>query len=78
MSNLAKLEFTTLDITGKNYLSWILDAKFHLDFMDLEDTIKKANTTSSQDKAKSMIFLHHHIHEGLKIEYFTVKNPTNL
>ena len=78
MSNLAKLEFTALDITGKNYLSWILDAEIHLDSMGLGDTIKKANTASSQDKAKSMIFLRHHIHEGLKIEYLTVKDLADL
>jgi hypothetical protein len=28
MTNLAKLEFVALDITGNNYLSWILDAEF--------------------------------------------------
>ena len=36
MSNLTKLEFVVLDILGKNYLSWILDAKIHLDAMNLE------------------------------------------
>ncbi|XP_021735672.1 uncharacterized protein LOC110702276 [Chenopodium quinoa] len=28
-----------------------------------------------QDKAKVMIFLRHHLHEGLKNEYLTVKDP---
>ena len=31
MSNLTKLEFVALDISGNNYLSWILDAEIHLD-----------------------------------------------
>jgi hypothetical protein len=31
MSNLTKLEFVALDISGKNYLSWILDAEIHLE-----------------------------------------------
>ena len=75
MSNLAKLEFVALDITGKNYLSWVLDAEIHLDANGLGDTIKVGNQASSQDKAKSMIFLRHHLHEGLKIEYLTVKDP---
>ena len=35
MSNLTKLEFVALDISGKNYLSWILYAKIHLDVMNL-------------------------------------------
>ncbi|TMW98606.1 hypothetical protein EJD97_003806 [Solanum chilense] len=30
MSNLSKLEFVTLDISGKNYLSWVLDSEIHL------------------------------------------------
>ncbi|XP_048494675.1 uncharacterized protein LOC125494866 [Beta vulgaris subsp. vulgaris] len=75
MSNLTKLEFAALDITGKNYLSWVLDAEIHLDAKDLGDTIKEGNKATSQNKAKAMIFLRHHLHEGLKIEYLTVKDP---
>ena len=41
MSNLTKLEFIALDISGKNYLSWILDAEIHLEVMNLGDTIKE-------------------------------------
>ncbi|KAL0307096.1 UNVERIFIED_CONTAM: hypothetical protein Sradi_6126900 [Sesamum radiatum] len=74
MSNLAKLDFVALDITGKNYLSWVLDAKIHLDANGLGNTIKEGNEASNQDKAKAMIFLSH-LHEGLKIKYLTVKDP---
>ncbi|XP_021734894.1 uncharacterized protein LOC110701570 [Chenopodium quinoa] len=75
MSNLAKLEFMALDITGKNYLSWVLDVEIHLDTKGLSETIKEANKATPQEKAKAMIFLHHHLHEGLKNEYLTVKDP---
>ena len=75
MANLAKLEFVALDITGKNYLSWILDAEIHLEANALEETIKDGNNASNQDKAKAMIFLRHHLHEGLKAEYLTIKDP---
>ena len=75
MSNLAKLEFVALDITGKNFLSWILDAEIHLDANGLGNTIKEKNTTSIQEKAKAMIFLRRHLHEGLKAEYLTIKDP---
>ncbi|XP_017974507.1 PREDICTED: uncharacterized protein LOC108661582 [Theobroma cacao] len=78
MSNPIKLEFVALDITGKNYLSWILDVEIHLDAMGLGDTIKEENKASNQDKAKAMIFLRHHLHEGLKMEYLTIKDPVNL
>ncbi|VVA39098.1 PREDICTED: zinc finger, partial [Prunus dulcis] len=30
MSNLAKIDFTALDISGKNYLTWVLNAEIHL------------------------------------------------
>jgi hypothetical protein len=64
MTNLAKLDFVALDITGNNYLSWIFDAKIHLDVMGLGDTIKDDNEASSQNKAKAMIFLRRHLHES--------------
>ncbi|XP_021773367.1 uncharacterized protein LOC110737315 [Chenopodium quinoa] len=75
MSNLAKLEFVALDITGNNYLSWVLDIEIHLDAKGLGNIIKENNTAPSQDKAKAMIFLRHHLYEGLKTEYLTVKDP---
>ncbi|XP_028772047.1 uncharacterized protein LOC114729229 [Neltuma alba] len=78
MANLTKLEFTALDITRKNYLSWVLDAQIHLDAKGLGSTILLGNEATSQDKAKAMIFLRHHLHEGLKAEYLTVKNPLEL
>ncbi|KAH1097018.1 hypothetical protein J1N35_013939 [Gossypium stocksii] len=75
MSNLTKLEFVALDITGNNYLSWVLDAEIHLDAKGLGETIKEGNEASTQDKAKAIIFLRHHLHEGLKTEYLIVKDP---
>ncbi|KAK9665313.1 hypothetical protein RND81_14G104100 [Saponaria officinalis] len=75
MTNLAKLEFVALDITGKNYLSWMLDAEIYLDAKGLGETIKEGNKTTCQEKAKAMIFIRHHFHEGLKNEYLTVKDP---
>ncbi|XP_059663844.1 uncharacterized protein LOC132309566 [Cornus florida] len=55
MSNLTKLEFVALDISGKNYLSWILDAQIHLDAMGLGDTIKEKNDASLYDHQKIVI-----------------------
>ncbi|KAM3398515.1 hypothetical protein P3S68_002031 [Capsicum galapagoense] len=73
--NLTKCEFVVLQSSGKNYTSWMLDAEIHLDAMDLEDAIMKENTTSSQNHAKVMIFLRHHLDEILKVEYLTTKDP---
>ena len=41
MSNLTKLDFEALDISGKNYLAWALDAEIHLNAKGHGDTIKK-------------------------------------
>ncbi|XP_068304367.1 uncharacterized protein [Pyrus communis] len=57
MTNLAKLGFIALDITGKNYFTWVLDAKIHLEARNLGDTIKEDTSASSQDRAKAMIFI---------------------
>ncbi|XP_009787692.1 uncharacterized protein [Nicotiana sylvestris] len=78
MSNLSKLEFVALDISGKNYLSWVLDAEIHLAAKGLGNTITQGNEASSQDKEKAMIFLRHHLDEGLKVEYLIVKDPLEL
>ncbi|XP_020424453.1 uncharacterized protein LOC109950313 [Prunus persica] len=80
MSNLMKLEFVALDISGKNYLTWILDAEIHLNAKDLGNTIKERNEASLQDRLKAMIFLHHLLYEGLKSEYlkdFKIVNEYN-
>ncbi|KAM3361757.1 hypothetical protein P3S68_016611 [Capsicum galapagoense] len=74
-NNLTKCEFVVIQSSGKNYISWVLDTEIHLDSMDLGDAIKKENTTSSQNRAKAMIFLHHHLDEVLEIEYLTTKDP---
>ena len=75
MSNLTKLEFVALDISGKNYLSWILNAKIHFTTINLVNTIQEKNQASQQNCAKAMIFLRHHLDEGFKNEYLTIKDP---
>ncbi len=46
--------------------------------MGLGETIKMDNDATLQSRAKAMIFLRHHLDEGLKIEYLTVKDPSIL
>ncbi|XP_050116882.1 uncharacterized protein LOC126594563 [Malus sylvestris] len=74
MANLTKLEYAALKITGKNYLTWVLDTKIHLDAGNLGDTIREENSSSSQERAKTLIFIRHHLDEALKSEYLTVKD----
>ncbi|XP_016558010.1 uncharacterized protein LOC107857669 [Capsicum annuum] len=80
MSNLSKLDFVELDISEKNYLSWVLDVESHLTAKGLSDTITPDNTSSSQDKDKdkAMIVLYHYLDEGLKVQYLSVKDPLEL
>ncbi|XP_050113912.1 uncharacterized protein LOC126592233 [Malus sylvestris] len=78
MANLAKLDYATLDITGKNYLTWVLDTKIHLEAENLGDTIREESSSSSQERAKAMIFIRCHFDEALKSEYLTVEDPLTL
>ncbi|KAL0367808.1 UNVERIFIED_CONTAM: hypothetical protein Sradi_3670900 [Sesamum radiatum] len=78
MANLTKLDFIALDVSGTNYLSWVLDAELHLASNKLGETIKENTSASEQDCAKAMILLRHHLHESLKSQYLTVKSPFQL
>lgn len=78
MSLLSKLDFHALDISGKNYLTWVLDAKVHLTANNLGATIRDGGKASTQDKAKALLFLRHHLHEDLKREYLTIEDPLEL
>ncbi|XP_074352351.1 uncharacterized protein LOC141691514 [Apium graveolens] len=78
MANLPKLEFVALDVSGNNYLSWVLDAELHLSANGLKDTIDPEKISTVEQNAKTIIFLRHHIHEYLTSEYLTIKNPLTL
>ena len=43
MSKISSLNFIALDISGKNYLSWILDAEIILEAANLREAIKEGN-----------------------------------
>ena len=75
MSKISSLSFIALDISGKNYLSWILDAGINLEAGNLRETINEGNQRSLQDRAKTLIFLRCHLHEDLQIDYLTVRDP---
>lgn len=49
----------------------MLDAEIHLEANGLGE----GNQATNQEKAKTVIFLRHHLDEGLKAEYLTVKDP---
>ncbi|CAN6541272.1 unnamed protein product [Malus baccata var. baccata] len=78
MANLTKLDFVALNITGKNYLTRVMDAKIHLEAGNLGETIKEDNSASSQDQANAMILIRRYLDEGLKSEYLKIENPLTL
>ncbi|XP_051127608.1 uncharacterized protein LOC127249060 [Andrographis paniculata] len=46
--------------------------------MGLKNTIARDKNSPSQDRAKAMIFLCHHIDEALKMQYVTLESPLEL
>ena len=42
MSNLNKLDFTALEVSGRNYLKWVQDVKLHLTAKNLRPAIEEA------------------------------------
>ncbi|XP_021754996.1 uncharacterized protein LOC110720303 [Chenopodium quinoa] len=96
MGDLMKRQFNILDLSGKKFLEWKVDAMMNLKAQGLEHTVKEnkspsgqtTDATSSattvekpiteQDKAKALVLLRHHLHEGLKTEYMMVEDPKEL
>ncbi|XP_031101863.1 uncharacterized protein LOC116005766 [Ipomoea triloba] len=75
MAALAKREFAELALDGSNFLTWVLDVEIHLTSTDLQDAIKEKSTCTTTQKAKSFIFLRHHLNRNLKNEYLIEKDP---
>ena len=46
MSKISSLSFIALDISGKNYLSLVLDAEINLKAVNIGETIKEGNQRS--------------------------------
>ena len=78
MSNMAKLEFPALEVNGKNYMPWTIDAEMHLESMGIREAINFINDCSLQDKARAHVFLRKHIDQLLRIEYLNVHDPCTL
>ncbi|KAD2393695.1 hypothetical protein E3N88_40672 [Mikania micrantha] len=75
MSNIAKLEFPALNISGENYMAWTAHVKRHLKSMGVLETINVNNNCLEQEKAKADAFLHKHIDGMLQFEYSNCDDP---
>ena len=67
MLNLNKLDFTALEVSGRNYLKWVQDVKLHLTAKNLRPAIEDEtdNLVNEAKKATVMIFIQRHIHDAL-------------
>lgn len=74
MTAIEKLNFQALRIDGSNYLTWSLDVEAHLAAKDLQDTIITDEGVTLQQKARSLVFIRHHLEEPLKIQYMNELN----
>ncbi|KAM2394258.1 hypothetical protein ACFX1X_037518 [Malus domestica] len=80
MSNLNKLDFTALEVSGRNYLKWVQDVKLHLTAKNLHPAIEEATDkpVGEAEKATAMIFIRRHIHDALQTEYLAEEDPRAL
>lgn len=75
-----KLDFTALEIFGRNYLKWVQDVKLHLTAKSLRATIKEPTNdlVGEAPKATAMIFIQRHIHDVLQTKYLAQEDPRTL
>ncbi|XP_068329594.1 uncharacterized protein [Pyrus communis] len=81
MSNLNKLDFTDLEVFGRNYLKWVQDVKLHLTTKGIRATIKASTYDKLVDEAKkanAMIFIQRYIHDALQTDYLVEEDPRTL
>jgi hypothetical protein len=85
MFDIAKREFVELAVSGKNYLTWALDAKIMFGAKNILKCIQDPTlgTSASNNfelstqakKNQALYFLRHHLNATLKNEYITEENP---
>ncbi|KAM1539016.1 hypothetical protein ACFX15_003583 [Malus domestica] len=81
MSNLNKLDFSALEISGRNYLKWVQDVKLHLTAKGIKAIIEAPiadKPVNEAQKAIAMIFIRRHIHDALQTEYLAEEDPYTL
>ena len=66
MAKLASLKFVALDVSGENYMSWVIDVRLLLKSKGMCYTIEDGAEANEQDKYTAMVIIHHHLHENLK------------
>ncbi|KAM1698865.1 hypothetical protein ACFX13_030728 [Malus domestica] len=80
-SNLNKLDFTALEVSGRNYLKWVQDMKLYLTAKGIRATIKALTDdklVNEAQKDNAMILIRRHIHDALQTEYLAEDDPRTI
>ncbi|XVF14942.1 hypothetical protein REPUB_Repub09cG0104700 [Reevesia pubescens] len=68
MTNIEKSKFHILEVSGRNYLSWCLEIKLHLQGHGLADAIHKNADANDKNKANTLIFIiNRHLNDSLTV-----------
>ena len=78
MAHIAKPKFHVLDVSGQNYQSWKIDIELHLQGKGLADALVEYGEATAKDKVNALIFMRHHLHYTLKVQYLMVRDPLEL
>ena len=82
MAGIIPLQFKQLTLDGNNFLTWVVDCEFHLAAMELLHTIAPRAAGAAEiplhEVAKASVFIRHHIHPDLKMEYLEVRDSLAL
>ena len=68
MFDITNREFDELILYDSNYFTWAFDSEIYLSSSDLSETIIPYSECSSTHKAKTLIFLRHHLNQDFKNE----------
>ena len=52
--------------------------EMHLQGQDLANAIIEDGTSNANDKANALIFIRRHLHESLRTQYLSVRDPQTL
>ncbi|XP_024013372.1 uncharacterized protein LOC112087732 [Eutrema salsugineum] len=78
MSNIQKVEYEALTVSGDNYLKWALDTKIYLNSKSLGECIQDPNTATQTERYSAIFIIRHHLAESLKQQYLTLEDPLEL
>ena len=78
MSKINNLDFAALNLSGDNYLQWVLDTKIILKSKGLGECITEGNNASEKDRYSAILIIRHHLIKSPKDQYLTIENPVDL